>query len=91
MNNLHIYTSEMKPATSFWEPEVLIYPDCCKKKRPAKDCTFQEYYDGTYVWCAPGKGCKDPVFIAEKKAHEFARRSAGQKLRQSNKLTRKEC
>ncbi len=90
---LHIYTETMQPATSWtdthsgepiqmgYEPEKLIYTDCCGQQRPAKDCMVQCYYDGLSVWCAPAKGCKDPQVIAEKKAKEFATRSAGQKAR----------
>lgn len=90
---LHIYTETMQPATGWtdthsgepiqmgFEPEKLIYTDCCGKQRPAKDCMVQCYYDGLSIWCAPEKGCKDPQVIAEKKAKEFANRSAGQKAR----------
>jgi len=90
---LHIYTETMQPATGWtdmhsgepmhmgFEPEKLIYTDCCGKQRPAKDCVVQCYYDGLIVWCALDKGCKDPLVIAEKKAREFANRSAGQKAR----------
>lgn len=89
----HIYTAQMQPATNFidrcseveivggFEPNLMIFTDCCNKKRPAKDCVVQCYYDGFRVWCAPEKGCKDPQWIAEKKAREFANRSAGQKKR----------
>jgi hypothetical protein len=90
---LHIYTETMQPATGWidthsgepmqmgYEPEKLIYTDCCGQQRPAKDCMVQCYYDGLSVWCATAKGCKDPQVIAEKKAKEFATRSAGQKAR----------
>jgi len=90
---MHIYTEKMQPATGWTdnhsgqpikigvEPDTLIYTDCCKKQRLAKDCVVQSYYDGIYVWCSPDKGCKDPQVIAERKAREFANRSAGQKRR----------
>lgn len=89
----HIYTESMQPATSFidqcgeveivggFAPDLLIFTECCNQKRPAKDCVVQCFYDGMPVWCAPGKGCKDPQVIAEKRAREFANRSAGQKMR----------
>jgi hypothetical protein len=70
-----------------FEPEELIYTQCCKKQRPAKCCVVQSYYDGLMIWCAHEKGCKDPKVIAAKQAQEFANRSAGQKarwLRESN-------
>ncbi len=90
---LHIYTAKFQSATDYldqcgevefrggFEPEKLIYADCCGKQRPAKDCVVQCYYDGQSIWCAPEKGCKDPQVIAAKKAREFANRSAGQKAR----------
>ena len=90
---MHIYTETMQPATGWidahsrdplrmgFEPEKLIYTDCCGKQIPAKDCVVQCYYDRVAVWCAKNKGCHDPQFIAEKKAQEFANRSAGQKTR----------
>lgn len=90
---LHIYTETIQPATSWidtnsskpikmgFEPERLIYTECCRKRRPAKDCLVQSYYDGLSIWCAPEKGCNDPQVIAERKAREFANRSAGQKVR----------
>ena len=90
---LHIYTETTQPATGWtdahsgepmqmgFEPDALIYTRCCGKQRPAKDCVVQCYYDGTYIWCAAEKGCKDPQEIAARKAREFANRSAGQKAR----------
>jgi len=92
---LHIYTESMQPATGWtdvhsaepmqmgFEPDELIYTDCCRQKRQAKDCVVQSYYDGLRIWCAPEKGCKDPQLIAAKKAKEFANRSAGQKSRRA--------
>ena len=90
---LRIYTEAMQPATGWTDihsgqpmrmgfaPERLIYAQCCCAKRPAQDCVVQCYYDGLGVWCAAGRGCKDPQVIAEKKAREFLNRSAGQKAR----------
>ena len=55
---LHIYTESLQPATGWtdvhsgepmemgFEPDKLIYTDCCRQKRPAKDCMVQSYYDG---------------------------------------------
>lgn len=90
---IHIYTAKIQPATGWtdthsgeemqmgFEPDKLIYAQCCGKHRPAKDCVVQSYYDGLSIWCAPEKGCKDPQAIAARKAREFANRSAGQKSR----------
>lgn len=93
MNTPHIYTEGMQPATGWtdmhssepmqmgFDPETLVYTDCCGKQQTAKNCLVQCYYDGLSIWCAPGEGCKDPLVIAEKKAQEFANRSTGQKAR----------
>ena len=90
---VHVYTAEMQPATGWidthssepiqmgYAPEDLVWACCCNKRRPAKDCTVQSFYDGLRIWCAPEKGCKDPLVITEIKAQEFANRSAGQKAR----------
>ena len=91
--SIHIYTETMQPATNYtdthgyepmqmgFDPEQMIYTECCGKRIPAKDCMVQSYYDALRIWCAPEKGCKDPIVIAERKAKAFANRSAGQKRR----------
>ena len=91
----HIYTTPPQPATHYtndtfdppiiggFDADTLIYTDCCGTARAAADCTVQCYYDGLRVWCADGRGCKDPVFIAEKRARVFANRSAGQQARRA--------
>ena len=93
MTNVHIYTAGMQPATSYvdncgdieikggFTPNKLIYTRCCNKKRMAKDCVVQCYYDGMSVWCAPGCGCKSEFEIEAKRKKEFDNRSAGQKKR----------
>lgn len=90
---IHICTEAMQPATSWtdthseepmpmsFEPEKMLRTVCCGRQLPAKDCVVQSCYDGLLVWCAPGKGCKDPQVIAEWTALRFANRSAGQKRR----------
>ena len=92
---VHIYTETMQPATGWvdthsgepmqmgWPPEKLIYAHCCGKKRLAKDCVVQCYYDCLSIWCAPDRGCKSPEEISAKAARRFANRSAGQKARWS--------
>ena len=92
-NHVHIYTAGMQPATSYvdrvtghelrggFDPETLLYTQCCNKRRPAKDLLIQIYYDSLPLWCAPGCGCKDPVVIEAKRKKEFENRSAGQKKR----------
>ncbi len=91
----HIYAPALQPATGWidtsggepihsgFPPEALIYTVCCNKKRMAKNCVVQCCYDGLNIFCAPGHGCKDQAVIAEKKAREFANRSAGQRARRA--------
>ena len=95
----HIYTANTQPATGWidqcGEVEIrggfdageMIRCGCCGKKRPAEDCVVQCYYDGMSVWCAHGKGCKDPLVIAAKKAREFCNRKAGQIARRAKEKT----
>ena len=90
---LHIYTEKLQPATRWtdthgqkpvvfrWPANRLLWCNCCRKKRPAKNCVVQSFYDGLYVWCAAGKGCKDPRVVAAKRRTEFRNRSAAQKER----------
>lgn len=90
---LHIYRTNAQPATNWtdthsgepmqmgWEPDRLLWCCCCGRQHPASDCVVYSYYDGPMVYCADGRGCKDPQVIAAKKAREFANRSAAQKAR----------
>lgn len=90
---MHIFTAELQPATNWvdwslgepihggYDPDELIYTKCCRKNQAAKDCVVQCYYDELAVWCAPGKGCKDPKAIEEHKARVSENRSAAQKRR----------
>lgn len=91
--NLHIYTSPLQPYTNFvdhtFDPPMrrtspggrLVYCDCCGKRRFARDVVVQCYYDGDRLWCAPGRGCKNPKLIEAKERREFRNRSRGQKRR----------
>lgn len=93
MNNVHIYTAALQPATCWtdshsalpmtfkWPANRLLWCGCCRKLRPAKNCVVQSFYDGINVWCATDKGCKGKVEIASKKLREFRNRSAGQRKR----------
>ena len=90
---MHIYSANMQPATRWQDCHLdppfvvecpgntLIFCQCCHKRRPAKNAQVQSYYDCTMVWCAEGKGCKDPKAMATKKRREFRNRSNGQKTR----------
>ena len=90
---LHIYRVSAQPATDWtdthsgepmqmgWPPDASLWCCCCGKQHPARDCVVYSYYDGAMVYCAEGRGCKDPRVVAEKTAREFANRSAGQKAR----------
>ncbi|MCR4319730.1 MAG: hypothetical protein NUV74_05265 [Candidatus Brocadiaceae bacterium] len=96
---LHIYTANMQPATDYldwcgevefrggFEPEKRIYTDCCGKKRKAKDCVVQCYYDGLGVWCAEGRGCKNPQTIAAKRWREHMKRSHAQQARRAREAS----
>ena len=93
MSEVHIYTAAMQPATCFvdhnmnppytfrWSPHMLIYVECCDKRRRAANCVVQVYYDHLAVWCAPNKGCKSQTFIEKKRRREFRNRSRAQRAR----------
>lgn len=97
---LHIYTAKHQPATGYldqcgavefrggWKPEEKIYARCCGKKRSAKNCVVQCYYDGMSIWCADGCGCKHPQAIARKRWLEHMNRSRAQQARREHE---KEC
>lgn len=98
MSNIHIYTEAMQPATAYvdnhsvepilggWKPEELLFTQCCRKARMAKNCVVQLFYDGTNIWCAHGQGCKHPDEIAAKRKREFDNRSAGQMKRRAREV-----
>lgn len=91
--NLHIYAAAMQPLTSYadssFDPPMLfttpagrlVYCECCGKRRFARDVVVQCFYDGHRLWCAPGRGCKNPKLIDAKHRCEFRNRSRGQKRR----------
>ena len=70
-SNLHIYTAPRQPATRYLvdfgsagrhfirnKPRALARCRKCQKLRRCENLVVQAYYDCTYYWCAPGKGCK---------------------------------
>jgi hypothetical protein len=89
----HLFTENLQPATNWvdrcgghehrdgWKPGVLLRPLCCGKRRRASACGVQVFYDGIRIWCAAGKGCKDPREIERKRRAAFKRRSEGQRRR----------
>lgn len=89
----HVFTERLQPATRWidyhWRKPVitqcpgnlLLWCECCKRRRPAKNCMVQSYYDCLRFWCAAGKGCKSKREINAKKRRAFQNRSAGQKRR----------
>jgi len=95
MNYAHIFTTNKQPATSFtdncgstpltggWKPSVMLWTDCCDKKRKAGSCEVQCFYDGLRVWCADGKGCKNPHMIAKKRRAQHMNRSVAQQARRA--------
>lgn len=90
---MHIYTANMQPATGYvdqcgeiefsggYTPYQLIYCRCCGKKRRAKNCVVQCYYDGLRIWCAEGKGCKNLAAVAARKRKHHMNRSRAQQAR----------
>ncbi len=90
---LHIYTTTKQPATRWvdncgtikvqggWNPEDLLWCECCGKKRMAKNCDVQCYYDGMRIWCANGHGCKNQQAITAKRWKEHMNRSRAQQAR----------
>lgn len=71
--SLHIFRAKDQPATRFclnlFAPDGkrlwiknprnrLLHANCCKKRRPAKNLVAHVYYDGTWLYCRRGKGCK---------------------------------
>lgn len=91
----HIYTAASQPATDYvdrcgpveirmgFNPDDHVVVGCCGRTRLARDVVVQRYYDGTYCWCAEGKGCKSADEIEAKRAKQFANRSAGQIARRA--------
>lgn len=68
---LHVYRARNQPATRYrvelapndgvWirsKPRALLPCFDCRKKHYAKNLLVHVYYDGTYFFCRPGKGCK---------------------------------
>lgn len=70
MNDVHIYSASPQRATKYIDncsehtftfengPMTSIPTACCYRWMWAKDCVAQVFYDGTYFYCADGKGCK---------------------------------
>lgn len=89
----HIYTAKTQPATAWvdrcgevefrggWEHGRLLRCQCCWKKRRADRCVVQCFYDGIYIWCAEGHGCKHPQVVARKRRREHMNRSLAQQAR----------
>lgn len=90
---LHVFTEPPQPATFWitdnsprratyrWPGNRLLWCGCCNRRRPAKNCIVQSYYDCVRIWCAAGKGCKSTREIGAKHRRAFQNRSAGQKRR----------
>lgn len=74
MKGLHIYVARSQPATHYVDrsmggramhfrnsPRRQMRCHLCGRLRWAKHLRVQVYYDGTNVFCAPGRGCKRRV------------------------------
>jgi len=48
----------VKTFTTRINPRATVPTSCCRKRRWAKHCTVQVYYDMTPFWCRVGRGCK---------------------------------
>jgi hypothetical protein len=42
-----------------YAPQQLVPTTCCRKRRWAKHCTVQVFYDQVPFYCRPGHGCRD--------------------------------
>lgn len=90
---VHVYTQKMQPSTNFtdnfgevpiqlgYAPGALVYCQNCRRRRRAVNCAIQIYYDCSNIFCADGKGCKDPREIERKARRIRNNRSRGQKRR----------
>lgn len=68
--NVHIYRAKSQPATRFktdfgnfsmttrYKRRTQLWANCCKKRRWATHLFAHVYYDGTWFYCRPGRGCK---------------------------------
>ena len=101
---LHLYRANDQRATDYVDnlfetphrctnpPGRLLWAHCCWKRRPAKNLIVHVYYDCTPYYCAPGRGCKDPAFIAAKRRRAFRNRSIGNKAAWARRKTlHQEC
>jgi len=100
--SLHIYTAAMQPAVAYvdtnFDPPMecgftfdqKIYAHCCWKKRPAKNCVVQVYYDHMSIWCAEGHGCKHPTAVHAKQWKAHMNRSRAQQARRQREAIAKE-
>lgn len=67
---LHIFRAKSQPATRFktdfgsfvawtrYKRRTQLPANCCKKLRWATHLFAHVYYDGTWFYCRPGRGCK---------------------------------
>ena len=91
--NLHIYTTNMQPATDYVDPHVDPPAKCgfppneylwchrCRECWPASGMSIQVYYDHAAVWCTEGHGCRDPERM--RKHREAERRNRSEAMKES--------
>ena len=61
------------------KPNAKVFARCCNKLRAAKTCYVQHYYDGSYIWCSDGKGCKFEPLVKRNAKRGKQRRSIAAK------------
>jgi len=68
---LHIFRARSQPATRFqydmgnglvfrtrYRRRRQLWANCCERRRYAANLVAHVYYDGTWFYCRPDKGCK---------------------------------
>lgn len=40
------------------KPAARVWVSCCRRRRVARNCVTQVYYDMQVFWCRQGRGCK---------------------------------
>ena len=83
LRGVHVYTCPQQPATRYRDPflkrivtrraTAVVPTSCCRRRRVARNCTTQVYYDAQPFWCSAGKGCKRKTRYCRVTARVLAR------------------